>query len=279
MVTGQQKRIHKQFLRRQRVYENRYARLFLADLANQYRKAATEYASGGTGIGVIRPEDYEATYKKLYTQCIVSEAQITWDMYIEPLTNERKDIFDDIADFLSEGLERSGLISLWRRLSQDYLQIYITQRLANVADTTRKAISKVIESGVNEGLGAEQIARNIQKETKGEINKNRSRLIARTETVNAMNRGKRLSIVSSNLLWEKKWIATNDDRTRKTHLHMNLEGYVEFEQPYLVNGELLMYPGDPSGTAGNVINCRCSEIYQVRRDADGRPLRKRITEQ
>lgn len=275
MVTGQQKRIHKQFLRRQKVYENRYARLLLAVLAKQYNRSAMDYANGGDGLRVISAEDYETVYEKIYTTCMVAEAQNAWNMYVKPLGGEQKDIIDDLTNFLSQGLDESGLIKLWRRLSSDYIQVSIMTRLREVADTTRKAIRKVIEKGIQEGLGAEQISKNIRKESKGEINKNRSRLIARTEVVNAMNKGKRLSVLSSNLLWDKKWIATADDRTRMPHAHMNREGYFPLEQAYFVNGESLMYPGDPSGSAGNVCNCRCSEIYRVRRDASGRPLRKR----
>lgn len=275
MVTGQQKRIHKQFLRRQKVYELRYARLLINVLEKQYNRSAKDYANGGDGLGVVRPEDYEDTYQKLYTTCMVAEAQNAWNMYVKPLTSDQKDIIDDLVNFLSQGLDDNGLIKLWRRLSSDYIQVSIMTRLQEVTDTTRKAIRKVIETGIQDGLGAEQISKNIRKESKGEINKHRSRLIARTETINAMNKGKRLSMLSSNLLWDKKWIATEDDRTRMPHAHMNREGYFPLEQAYFVNGESLMYPGDPNGSAGNIIQCRCSEVYRVRRGADGRPLRKR----
>src|SRR5690606_29586488 len=125
------------------------------------------------------------------------------------------------------------------------------------------------------GMSMQQISTSIRKQAKGDINKNRSRVIARTETVNAMNKGQRLGVLSSGLLWDKKWLATEDDRTRLPHAHMNREGYYPLKQPYYVNGEYLDYPGDPSqSSAGNVINCRCSEVYRVRRGSDGRPLRK-----
>jgi hypothetical protein len=33
------------------------------------------------------------------------------------------------------------------------------------------------------------------------------------------------------------------------------------DEPFIVMGEQLDYPGDPVGSAGNVINCRCTQIY------------------
>jgi len=35
------------------------------------------------------------------------------------------------------------------------------------------------------------------------------------------------------------------------------------DQPFIVDGESLDYPGDPSGSAANVINCRCGVSYLV----------------
>jgi hypothetical protein len=34
-----------------------------------------------------------------------------------------------------------------------------------------------------------------------------------------------------------------------------------------------MFPGDPKGSAGNVVNCRCSVAQVVRRDKDGNIMR------
>jgi len=35
------------------------------------------------------------------------------------------------------------------------------------------------------------------------------------------------------------------------------------DEPFIIGGESLDYPGDPSGSAANVINCRCSVGYLV----------------
>jgi hypothetical protein len=58
---------------------------------------------------------------------------------------------------------------------------------------------------------------------------------------------------------KKIWVATLDDRTRESHRRAH--GQVRFiDEPFNVGGEELDYPSDPSGSAGNTINCRCTRI-------------------
>lgn len=271
-ITRQDISYHNQFLARQEIYERRYSRMLLNVLSKQYRQAAKEYRE--TGTFNLDTTEMEPVYRKLYTMCIVNEAQQAWDKWVKPLSGEQKDFIDDLSRILGINATPSELIRIWRRLAGDYMTINIMSRLENVTDTTRKAINKIIEKASNEGYGADKIAREIVSQAKGEINVNRSNLIARTETMNALNRGKRIAMLSSNLMWNHKWLATRDDRTRHPHLHMNNEPAIPLEQDFVVFGESLAYPGDPRGSAGNVILCRCTETFEVRRDVNGRPMRR-----
>ena len=38
-------------------------------------------------------------------------------------------------------------------------------------------------------------------------------------------------------------------------------------EPFIVNGEPLMYAGDPAGSAANVVNCRCVVLYADQDDS------------
>lgn len=63
---------------------------------------------------------------------------------------------------------------------------------------------------------------------------------------------------------KKEWAAILDDRTR--HVHAMADGQVQgINDAYIVNGEKLMFPGDTSmgASLGNIINCRCSSLYNV----------------
>lgn len=57
--------------------------------------------------------------------------------------------------------------------------------------------------------------------------------------------------------YKKQWVARQDNKTRDTHAE--LSGTVQYADRYFVTstGARLLYPGDPSAPAGEIINCRC----------------------
>jgi len=62
----------------------------------------------------------------------------------------------------------------------------------------------------------------------------------------------------------KTWVSMGDDRVRPAHL--DADGQVRpVEEPFIVDGEELMEPGDTSLGASleNVINCRCSSVIGI----------------
>lgn len=61
---------------------------------------------------------------------------------------------------------------------------------------------------------------------------------------------------------KQEWIATLDTRTRPSHRVAHRQ-VVDIGQPFEVGSDKLMYPGDPSGHAEEVYNCRCTTIAIV----------------
>ncbi len=273
--TRQQRLIHRQFLHRADQHERRYARRFLSVLSRQYREASEAYPSPYT----VNPDDYRPILIQLYTTVLPQEAKVAWDMYVRPLAGDRKDFFDDLMSIIGVNVPEGEFIRLWRDVSREWLSINILTKINNIAQTTQRAIAKVVESAINEGGSIEQISREIRQQSQGEVNRHRSVVIARTETISAMNKGRRLSMHTSNLLWNKKWIDSPDERTRLSHRLIAQEDYRPLDNEYwLVTREGSLEPadcpGDPRLSAGNIINCRCTEVYEVQRDAAGRPRRR-----
>lgn len=66
----------------------------------------------------------------------------------------------------------------------------------------------------------------------------------------------------------KRWDSVGDSHTRPAHLAADGQE-VPTNEPFIVDGERLMYPGDTSlgASAGNVINCRCIATYPADRIA------------
>lgn len=67
---------------------------------------------------------------------------------------------------------------------------------------------------------------------------------------------------------QKRWRCHHDDRTRKTHRDADGQT-VPLDDPFHVGRDLLMYPGDSMGSAGETINCRCS-VMAVPPDEEGK---------
>lgn len=80
---------------------------------------------------------------------------------------------------------------------------------------------------------------------------------ARTAVTSAQNGGRQHTFNKAEDMGieiEKEWIATQDSRTRDSHMH--LDGVVVKNNEEFPNG--LMYPGDPDGEPAEVYNCRCT---------------------
>ena len=99
--------------------------------------------------------------------------------------------------------------------------------------------------------------------------------IARTETTFASAYAAMRAASQSNFEMTKEWIAAKDDRTRKDHRLENGQ-VVDFNDPFIMNdGSQLQYPGDPKGTAAQVINCRCTIAFKAKKDKDGNIIFKK----
>jgi hypothetical protein len=86
----------------------------------------------------------------------------------------------------------------------------------------------------------------------------RATRIARTESTSAYNSGA-LAALADEGVTNKRWVATRDSRTRPTHIRA--DGQVRpLVEPFDVGGRSLQIPGDPSGPAREIINCRCTMI-------------------
>ena len=153
----------------------------------------------------------------------------------------------------------------------------IRRRITGVTETTRADIVRQVTAGQADGLGVDAIARNISKrvitgytviDSDGvsrvvpSISRMRGALIARTETHGAANYAMHETAKQTGLVLVKEWVAAEDERTRPEHADANGQT-VAMDEPFMVGGERLMYPGDSSGSAWNTINCRCVSIQRV----------------
>ncbi len=119
-----------------------------------------------------------------------------------------------------------------------------------INDTTQEALREQLRAGLLNGEGIPQLKKRVQT-VFTDAKTWRAETIARTETGAAYNFGSFESYRQSGVVQKKKWLAALDSRTRDSHSHMNGQ-IVGLNEPFS-NG--LMYPGDPAGSAGEIINC------------------------
>ena len=171
-------------------------------------------------------------------------------------------------------LDDSGVAALLKASGDDFtrrIREFVSRQTADdvvqIGNTTKFQIRSAIQRSVTDGVGQRGTAKLIRQRTGGVIGRLRSNVIARTETHRASqvagDEAVKASGIKDRVL--RRWIANRGDgRTRNTHLAV--KGLKTVDEPFLVGGDLLRFPGDPRGSAREVINCRCVLGYEPIQD-------------
>lgn len=135
-------------------------------------------------------------------------------------------------------------------------------------------VRKAIESG--KPLPADVVSK-LTTAYKSNALRYRGETIARTETIQAINRGERAAHLQafdegtlSRSQVTKEWDDTGDRRTRPSHRVLG-QTYgrgkgIDFDAPFVSpSGSQMLYPGDSSmnADASEIISCRCKARYRV----------------
>ena len=124
-----------------------------------------------------------------------------------------------------------------------------------------KKINTETLQGIIQGESMDKIAKRIRNVQ--EMNRTQAIRSARTIVTGAEIKGRQDSYAraeSDGIILQKEWLATNDNRTR--HSHLLLDGDIVDQDKRFDNG--LMFPGDPNGEPSEVYNCRCSMAAVVK---------------
>ena len=138
----------------------------------------------------------------------------------------------------------SGIMAGWL---DKKVEVFSTQ----INDTTFKQLKNQFSESLAAGESRQQLVRRIEG-TYGDISKGRAKVIARTEIHNANQYGTFKAYGQAGLD-TKIWVTVGDGKVRDTHAMV--DGEEKLMDMNFSNG--LMYPGDESAGAEEVINCRC----------------------
>jgi hypothetical protein len=152
---------------------------------------------------------------------------------------------------------------------QLWIRTAAAKKVTEITGTTKKQAEKIIQDATADaiagGLDEKQTAKLIQSRISsdgGALSRLRSRVISRTESHSASNASSQMAAKASGLPMQKEWIASGGERTRENHLIAHGQ-IVAMDEPFVVGMDLLMQPGDMSGSAEEVINCRCIAGYSL----------------
>lgn len=162
----------------------------------------------------------------------------------------------------------------------EYLLEYGAEKVVIISRTYKDDIAKIISKGLEDQKTMPEIAKELQKMvSRPGFYRWQAMRIARTETTAAANRAALEAGAISGFVTNKVWLSSQDKRTRDIpknefdHLDMD-EVQVNIEDDFKVPRkdappQAMAYPGDPRGSAGNVINCRCAVAIVPARDRFG----------
>lgn len=208
------------------------------------------------------------------TRAVSGEKRDWIDSVMEQLSAQWRGIFNDyILRGYNEGwLQLSAEVSQtvsWSVYRDEAASIAREQagaKVVGIQQTTVDEIRTLLGKAVEEGWSPDKLAGEIGNLYDG-FSDARSMTIARTEMTSAMNAGKEAHAEAVeqqyDIKLDKTWIATDDDRTRETHVDADGQT-VTREESFDVGGASLDFPGDPSGPPEEIINCRCTMAYQER---------------
>lgn len=143
-------------------------------------------------------------------------------------------------------------------------------RLNRVPDEIYGAVSQIIDKGTVNGASIPDVTKQVEElfdATDVQRWKNRARTVARTEVVGAYNGGLHdaFAMLVENdpgTKWVKRWLATDDQRTRPDHREADGQ-VVPWGQAFTVGDFQMQYPHDPDGPPQEVINCRCTLLLEI----------------
>lgn len=142
---------------------------------------------------------------------------------------------------------------------------------------SKMQITASVISGILQGKSIDGIAKDLQGRIK-DMEWSSAVRSARTAVTGAQNAGRQDTYEAAakmGIKVRKRWIATKDMRTR--HEHGAADGQtVAIDEPFIVGGEEMMFPGDRNGSAWNVYNCRCTMRTVEKEGIEAEPRQMRV---
>lgn len=229
--------------------------IFRRRLAAEFERLAREVASDPTH------DEQAITRHESRLEILLRSAYRVVFMEFAPRVLSRLKVLPDGKSLEVLEMETKAEID---REYQDAVEAFVkrwtARKATQISNTSRTKIQRIITRSTVEGLDERQTGKLIMQRIGGSMGAARARTIARTESHSASQDAAHEIVEASGLEVTKEWVAVEDDRTREDHQDVNGEE-IEMHERFQVGEDQLAYPGDPTGSAGQIINCRCVLVY------------------
>ena len=241
--------------RRQTAYE----RLFAREILKAFKKNAEswiKYQFVDNSVGVA--------LERLYYKTMVDYLSRQWDQLDGNVIQKKERFF----------------MPAWSQWIENYILATLVNKVVGIDDTTRELLMQETIASTSIGESRSEFSKRIMNVMGGAAGERRARVIARTEAGNAINIAKAKSAedwaAQTDIPIGKLWIHRGAKDPRDWHVAMDTGVEIPKDEPFIVTDpntritDRMMYPHDPSASAGNVINCGCQVIYvRLKTQQDG----------
>ena len=234
-------------------YTIRYRGIIAKEIAQTMRRVADRYSTDADGV-----IDIEIAQHRLRMEGLLDGL---WRTVFTEFFNIGRNRARKV-----KGLSPKENKSIVEEYISVWLRKYAYDKIVGITETTKRHLREIIqECIVEEGLGTLEIGKRIQSSISA-LSLLRGHVIARTESHGSANYADITGARDIDDTLRKEWVSAADERTRTTppdeYDHLTVDGQtVQINSPFVVSGEELDYPGDPAGSAGNIIMCRCVISY------------------
>ncbi len=200
--------------------------------------------------------------------------------YVQAVTKQLADVWTQAAvtaEKVLPGLVQKAvpLNSVLHPILAQYSDNHGALNASRILTTTQNIVLDKVRRGLARGQSQEELVRQILNESP-QISLIRAQIIVANEAHSVSQYTSQYLAANSGQLLRKVWNSINDERTRNFDFgsrvsqfnHRVMNGQTRpisdsFSIPTRLGGfELLLHPGDPNGSAGNIINCRCIQTYE-----------------
>jgi len=207
-------------------------------LKRQYESVADSLTNIDAVINAFNTE-----IRGIFEESVIRIASIYRPYAMQKIEDSRK------ADYES---------TFWQEI-REFAKTHAAERVVDIQSTTRKKLKLILERALETGqgyVGTRTAIRGLAEITTAF----RAFMIARTEIHSFTGVVVDQTMLNDGGMKEKEWMGAADERERPTHVEANGQ-IVAVDKKFSVGRDKLRFPGDPKGSAKEIIACRCAALY------------------